>query len=163
MTPSKLPLWLVASLIANALLIGLLIGGGLKKSTTPTPQVSPNELQIARSIHDVLPEEARRSVRRQFQQALRATQPERREIRRLRRKLRRMLLAETYDQAAVAAIFAELRAADSAMRASLHEELIQQLGELSLEQRQSVLRDLGRDRRDAARRRRAPPPSPPDE
>lgn len=161
---SRLPLWLVASLLVNALLIGLLIGGGLGRATDSDAGGLPgNEQTLIRGMDRVVPGEQRTEVRRAFQRGYSETRHERRQLRLARRDLSRLLTADIYDEESVRAGFERLRDAESAMKARLHEVLTEQLGTLTKEQRRLVIRDLTqRDPRRGDRDRRPPPSRPGD-
>ena len=161
---SKLPIWLIVSLLVNALLIGLLIGGGLgQRKAGPSPGGEGGDEQaLIRSIDQALPSDQRQAVRRAFRQAFADTRQERVRVRDARRSLGRLLGADPYDADAVQAGFRELREADAAMRARMHEELARQLGSLTVEQRRAILRDASNNDRRRFRRDgdRPPPPRP---
>jgi uncharacterized membrane protein len=164
-TKPRLPLWLIASLLVNALLIGLVLGGGLgQRKAGPPPSVQGSEEALMRGIDRTLPQAQRRTVRQTFRRAYQDTREERRRVREARRKIAQSLAADPYDREVVQAGFAELRAAESAMKARMQDLLAEQLGELTLEQRQAVLRDYDRrERRPRGRpgdRDRPPPPRP---
>jgi len=144
-TGSRLPVWLLVSLVINALLVGLLIGGGLagRKAVQPA-SVSGEEFDMARGISRAIPEAQRAVVRRALRQAYSETRSQRRELRLARRDLGRLVGAETYDRGAVLAAFARLRVADEQVKARLHVALTEQLSELSAEQRRAVLHSIER-------------------
>lgn len=149
---TRLPIWLIVSLVMNALLIGLIIGGGIgNRKAKPNLQVAGDERALMRGIDRSLPAEQRRDVRRAFRKAFSDSREERGRLRDARRDLARLLAADPYDEAAVQAGFAKIRAADDAMKARMHEILSEQIGVLSVEQRQALLRDL--ERSDGGRRR----------
>ena len=142
---SRLPIWLIVSLMANALLIGLLIGGGLGQHSAGPPAVrGGGEQALMRGIDQALPAEQRRELRRAFRRAFAESRDQRIRVREARRNLGRRCAADDYDAAEVQAGFAELREAESAMKANMHDLLAESLGELSTEQRRLVLRDLDR-------------------
>ena len=167
---SSIPVWLVVSLIVNALLIGLLIGGGLgQRKAGPNPIGAGGagaEQALIRGIDQSLPADQRRTVRRAFRDAFQGSRTERLRVRDARQNLARLLAAESYDADAVQQSFAELREADSAMKAQMQDLLATHFGSLSLEQRRAILQDL--NRRDGRRRagprdsRGPPPPRPRD-
>lgn len=168
-TSSKLPIWLIVSLIANALLIGVLIGGGLgQRKAGPPPSAVGQEESIIRGIDRALPDEERREVRQIFRRAFADSRDERVRVRNARRALGRLMNAEQYDAEAVRAGFEELREADAAMKARMHNLIADQFGTLSAEQRRVILRESNRaDRRRGDRppppRDRPPPPRPSDD
>ena len=165
-TSSKLPIWLIVSLIANALLIGVLIGGGLgQRKAGPPPSVVGQEEALIRGIDRALPDDDRREVRQIFRRAYAESRAERVRVRNARRALGRLMNANPYDADAVRAGFEELREADAAMKARMHSLIADQFGALTAEQRRAVLRETNRgDRRRGDRkpppRDRPPPPRP---
>lgn len=161
---THLPIWLTASLIANALLVGLLIGGGLANRGFPPPQQGGGEYTLARGIDQAIPQSEREAVRRAFRQAFRRAHGDsrepRRELHRARADLGRILAAEPYDREAVIAAFARIRGADQQAKAGFHEELATVLEGLSVEQRLAISRDLDRPGRARYQRRTPRHPRP---
>ena len=167
-TSSKLPIWLIVSLIANALLIGVLIGGGLgQRKAGPPPSAVGQEEALIRGIDRALPDEERREVRQIFRRAFADSREERVRVRNARRALGRLMNANSYDADAVRAGFEELREADAAMKARMHNLIADQFGTVSAEQRRIILRESNRANRRGNRpppsRDRPPPPRPLDE
>ena len=163
-TKMRLPLWLIVSLMANALLIGVLVGGGLGQRKAGPPAMPGSEQALMRGIDRTVPDDQRRAVRQAFRRAFADSRQERIRLRDARRQLADLLAADPYNEAAVQAAFADIRAADDAMKSRLHDVLAEQLGTLSAEQRQVILRESSR--RGAARPRphegdRPSPPSRP--
>ncbi len=163
---SRLPIWLVVSLIVNALLIGLLIGGGLgQRQSGPSAHPGADAMELARGIENVVKDEDRAAMRQALRAAFDRSREERRELRQARRDLGRLLRAEPYDREAVLAGFARLRAVDGEMKASLHDELATQFEKLSVEQRRATLRFVEKraryPRRHDQRRQRGDRPLPP--
>ena len=67
---TRLPIWLIASLMANALLVGLLIGGGLgQKRAGPPIGGGGSEQALMRGIDQAVPSDQRRAVRQAFRRA----------------------------------------------------------------------------------------------
>lgn len=166
-TKSRLPIWLIVSLIANALLIGLIIGGGLgERKSGSSSSIPGDERALIRGIDEVVPSDQRQTVRRAFRQAFEDSRVERRAVRDVRRKLASLLSAEAYDAAEVQAAFQDLRDAESAMKKRMHDVLAEQFGALNEAQRRAIFQDLSRRgvRRGPPgdRDRRAPPPGPRD-
>lgn len=165
---SKLPIWLVVSLIVNALLIGVLIGGGLGQRKAGPPPGGPggSEQALIRGIERSLPDDQRQIVRRAFRQAFVESREQRIAVRDARQRLARLLAAETYDADAVRESFQKLREADAAMRAQMQDVLTEQFGTLTAEQRRAILEDLNRRSRRRGGpedgRRGPPPPRPSD-
>lgn len=141
----RLPIWLIVSLLANALLIGLLIGGGLgqKRAGPPVPG-GGSEQALMRGLDQAVPSDQRRVVRQAFRRAFADTRDERLKLRDARRDLGRLLAADPYDAKAVAEGFQAMRDAEAAMKAGMHNVLAEQFGALSAEQRQALIRDFNR-------------------
>lgn len=152
-TKSRFPYYLIASLVVNGLLIGLLAGGALGKRNQPPPSANAGEFQIARGINQVASPEDRRAVRQALREAFRNTRDERRALRSAREALKQAMLADPYDQAAVQAAFVDLRAADSDVKVGLHDALALQMGKLSVEQRTAIMQNIGEGQRRRFRRR----------
>lgn len=152
---SRLPIWLIVSLLANALLIGVLIGGGLgNRKAGPAVAVPGGEEMLMRGIDRAVPDEQRRAVRRAFRRAFVESRQERVQVRETRQRLATLLAAENYQASEVQSAFEDLRVAEAAMKARLHNVLAEQLGDLSPAQRQAILSDMNRH----DRRHRRPPP-----
>jgi len=146
---SRLPIWLIVSLLANALLIGLLIGGGLGQRKAGPPAGLPGgEEALIRGIDRSVPEDQRRAVRQTFRRAFEDSRSERVAVREARQHLVQVLAADPYDPAAVQAGFADLRNAEARMKSRMQDVLAQQFGALTAEQRRAVMQDVNRrDRR----------------
>ena len=162
-TTSKLPIWLVVSLIVNALLIGVLIGGGLGQRKAGPPPGGPggSEQALIRGIDQSLPDGERQLVRRAFRQAFAESREQRVAVRDARQRLGRLLAADSYDTDAVRESFRQLREADSAMRGKIQDVLAEQFGALTAAQRRAIIEDLnrrGRRRAGPEDDRRGPPP-----
>jgi len=163
-TKTRLPIWLIVSLMANALLVGLLIGGGLGKKRAGPSNIGPGaERALVQSLDQAIPNDQRREVRQAFRRAFANSRQERVRLRDARRQLGRLLAADPYDSDAVAAAFEDMREADDAMKASMHEALAEHFGALSVEQRRAIIRDFNdrsnRNRNDRGPRGdRQPPP-----
>ncbi len=158
---TRLPIWLIASLMANALLVGLLIGGGLgQKRAGPSLPSGGGEQALIRGIDQSVPEDQRRIVRQAFRRAFANTRQERVELSNARRDLGRLLAADPYDADAVRAGFQAMREADSAMKARMHDVLSEQFGALSADQRQAIIRDFNKRANEfrGPRGDRPPPP-----
>ncbi|MEL6472867.1 MAG: periplasmic heavy metal sensor [Pseudomonadota bacterium] len=158
---SKMPLWLIGSVLINVLLVGLILGhllaGGQKQM--PSHAHAPPEARIAESIMRSTAPEDRRAARRAFGEVLRANRGVREERDAARRELAALIVAEPYDQAAVEAAFATFRGVDDDLRAAMHEALAAQLGALDAEQRKAIadgVRSRERGRRGFRRDRPAP-------
>lgn len=163
----RLPLWLIASILVNVLLIGLIAGHQLGSkpgrggSDGPGGPGGPPEMRMAGAIVESAAPEDRAAIRRAFAQALRQSRPLREARDVARRAVGEAISAEPYDAAAVDAAFAELRAADDALRAGVQSVLAVQLGEVSAEQRAALAETLTRPPRERRRLRRGDRPPPP--
>ena len=143
----RFPLWLIASLAANALLIGAV--GGLFAGTLAADRDRPEahrgeppgnvEQTLARRILSVVPSEERRTYRRRFAREWVDMRPLRRELRMRRTDLARAILAEPYDQEAVETALTALRNSEARIQAELHSTLAETLAGLTLEQRQQLM------------------------
>jgi len=161
---TRLPIWLIASLMANALLVGLVIGGGLgQKRAGPPLGAGGSEQALIRGIDQSIPEDQRRAVRQAFRRAFSDTRRERVRLRDAQSDLAGRLAAEPYDADAVRKGFEEMRNADAAMKARMHDVLADQFGALTVEQRRAVIEDFNRRPRGRPGRDgdRPPPPRPP--
>jgi len=160
----RLPIILMISLVLNGLLIGLLVGGGLSKQGQTSPQVGA-ERALVRGLERAAPEPERAEIRQAMRQAFAASRAERRLVRRARQDLRRAVVADPYDVEAVDAALKAVQEAETRARAKLQAELAEQLGRLTPEQREMIMRDMGRG--GARHHKRGPrperPPGPPQE
>lgn len=159
-TKSRLPIWLIVSLMVNALLVGLIIGGGLgQRKAGPGVSMAGGEQAMIRGIDKAVSNDQRQTVRRAFRAAFSDSRSERLAVRDARRKLGELLSSNPYEAADVQAAFQDLRDAESAMKKRMHDVLAEQFGALSQEQRRAIVEDL--NRRDSRRRRgdgeRGPP------
>ncbi|MEM1087446.1 MAG: periplasmic heavy metal sensor [Pseudomonadota bacterium] len=151
---------LLVSLILNGLLIGLLIGGGLRQDRPP-PSPDRGERALVRGLERSVPEDERSTVRDALRRAYGATRSERRALRVARRDLRVALAADPYNAETVAKSFEAVRQAEAAAKSGLHEELARQFERLSPEERAKILRNTDRPRRRGRpdrRGERSPPP-----
>lgn len=147
----RLPIWLIASLMVNALLVGLLIGGGLgqKRAGPPLPG-GGSEQALMRGIDQGVSPDDRRLVRQAFRRAFSDSRSERLALREARRQLALALAADPYDPDAVQDQFSAMREVEGKMKARMHTVLAEQFGTLSAEQREAIIADLrnraGRER-----------------
>jgi uncharacterized membrane protein len=164
-TNSRLPIWLIVSLMVNALLVGLIIGGGIgQKRSGPSPSIAGDERALIRGIDESVSSDQRQTVRRAFRRAFEDSRSERIAVRNIRRELGRALTADSYDAAEVQATFEKLRDAESAMKKRMHDVLAEQFGELSEDQRSAIMKDLNQRGQRGRQRGRdhRPPPRPRD-
>ena len=132
---STLGIVLVISLIANALLVGMLAGNSVGAKDEPRRERGPrgggDEAEIARAIEAVVPDDVRKEVRQGFRAAFREAMPYFATKREAQRGLLDALSAEPFDRAAVDAAFADIRAADETLTASFQSVLADELGSLT--------------------------------
>jgi len=154
-TARKLPIWLILSLLVNALLIGVMIGGGLgnRKGDQPRGPRGGGEQALIRSIDRAIPDAERRQMRQALRQAYHKSGPEREAVQAARQALSESLGAEPYDVAKTKQAFEALRVADVRMKARIQDLVAEQVGALTLEQRKAIIQSLERrsQRREARR------------
>lgn len=167
---SALTIALIASLVANALLIGLVAGAhlGKPKPSERGPGRANPDFILARSIQAVVPDAEREEIRAAFRQAFRESRDYIDAKRDAQARLRTAMLATPFDKAAVDQAFADIRAADAVLNERFQASLADQLSSLSAEEREALgarLKEMdekfGRRRggkRDGEGRRDAPPP-----
>lgn len=159
----RLPIILMISLVLNGLLIGLLIGGGLSKRSHTPPQMGA-ERALARGLERAAPEAQQTEIRQALRRAFAASRTERQILRRARQDLRRAVVADPYNGDAVDAALKAVQEAETQARAKLQTEVARQLGRLTPEQREMIMRDVGRKRarrHDRGMRREGRPEHPP--
>ena len=147
---------LTLSLVVNGLLVGLLIGGGLRQERTPPPP-DGGERALVRALESSVKEADRSSVRNALRIAYASTRAERLQLRQARRDLRLALAADPYNVDAVVEAFQAVRSAEATARVGLHNELARQFERLSAKERASALRFMDRPRRRDFRDRRFGP------
>ncbi|MCA8900503.1 MAG: periplasmic heavy metal sensor [Hyphomonas sp.] len=124
------PFWLVISLMANMMLVGLFAGMFLRSG--PKPHEAPHRKPpIAWVSH----EGDRMEVAAVMRQAFEASEEERSERIAARKALADALGKDPYNADAVRTAFAGLRAADMAVHAATHEEMVEQFASLPVEER----------------------------
>lgn len=95
-------------------------------------------------ITNDLEPERRRELRDSLRQRTRESRDARANLAQRQRETTRLMLAEPFDQAALAAAFAELRDASDAYQTIAHRQTAAVLGELSSEERQRAVQFLAR-------------------
>lgn len=138
-----LPIILIISLVLNGLLVGLLIGGGLRQDQPPPPP-DRGERALVRGLERSVAEEDRSAVRGALREAFRKTRGERQKLQEARRELRIALAADPYDASDVAKAFEAVRLAEAAAQTELHDELARQFERLSAKERATLLRSFDR-------------------
>ncbi len=162
---SRVTIFLIVSLVVNALLIGFILGGGIGKhhgeDRAGGARGPIGEMGLARGIERSVPNEQRSEVRKAFRRAFLDTRTQRRAVREARQDLARLMGSEKYDQAAIEEAFSKLRQAEADSRARLHTELSKQFSNLSLDDRRAILKELSRRGERMPRSEgREPPPRP---
>ena len=159
---SRIPYWLLISLIINALLIGFIIGGGFGKRQgggDRGPMRGGSEQAIARALDASLADADRAALRQALRSSYRASRDERLALREARQKLAKALGADVYDIQAVREAFKDIRLADGEVKSDLQDELARQFEKLPAEQRKAIVASINkRDRRRGNRDRRGGPP-----
>ncbi|WP_340692186.1 periplasmic heavy metal sensor [Hyphomonas sp.] len=155
-TPKRrIPFWLTLSIMANLLLLGLVVGSVLR---SPHHRLGPDGMAPQRP--PILGEAShgdRKVVRRIMMEAFQSADTEVAERRTARATLGEALQIDPYDPEAVRRAFAALRRSDEAVHSTIHESLVDRLGELSVEQRRALAEMLSREPGDEPRRRRDRP------
>lgn len=146
---ASFPYLLVASLCLNAAMLGL-VGGTLLTSDrrghaepTPSPQTQSYggqlEERLARSAMRDLPEGERRAMQRTFATGWRESAPLRRQLETSRAEIAELLAADEIDEAALNAVFDDIRSAELELREHFHDSLAHLLSRLPLERRQDLI------------------------
>ena len=145
---SKRPYVLIFSLVVNALLIGVLLGGSFAKRGDRGPSGPPhNAFELVRGLDQAVDVDDRRQVRATLRKAFAGTRPQRGAVHQAHKDLRAALTAEPYDPAAVRTAFETLNAAEMALKTSMHDVLATELERLTPEQRAALLAPQERHRR----------------
>ncbi|MEZ6001390.1 periplasmic heavy metal sensor [Hyphomonas sp.] len=167
-TPRQWPLWLIVSLMANMILVGLMAGFLLQAGPKGKPDGPPRE-RISWGERD---DPNREAVRRVFKQAFKASAEERMARVESRRQLAEAVTAEPYDADAVRTAFRNLRSADDAVNEVTHDSMAELFATMTVEERQHMAEILRRGPRDHEAKRKlkpgerggpmdGPPPPPP--
>lgn len=139
-TPRQWPLWLIVSLMANMILVGLLAGFLMRAGPIGKPDGPPRE-RISWGDRD---DGTREAMRRVFKEAFKASSEERTVRADFRRQLAEAVTAEPYDAEAVREAFRNLRSADDAVNEATHEAMAVLFASLTMEQRQHMAHVLER-------------------
>lgn len=133
---SRTSIALIVSLVANALLIGFLVGGqlGERERERRGPR-GGTEHMIARGIESIMPERERGEIRTAFRDAFRSARGQWQEKRMARDRLIEALRQTPFDRAAIDQAFADMRAADVSLNENFQTTLTDQLAELDDAQR----------------------------
>ena len=133
----RLPVGLIISVALNALLIGVLVMGFLSQHDRRRGPGGPGDpdFAILRGLEEVSGEGGRETIRSAFRDAFADTEDQRIALREARERFAQALVAEPFSQADIEASFADVRAADQAMKARFHGVLADELGQLDDQQR----------------------------
>lgn len=156
-TRKALPFWLVASVLINMILIGLVAGLFLRPQPGPAPN---HERRWAASESSV---EDRRAVRTIMVKGIDASKAEIEQRREAERALVALLRAEPFDPGAANSALEVFRAADCKAREAIAAAIFSELSELTPDQRAIAARYLasGIDRRGRHRGEGERPRTPP--
>ena len=133
--------WLLTlSLMVNMLLVGLIgghvIAGGAEPELAQRPV--PGDMRLARGIVAAAPPEDRARIRQALRTAFGQARPLHAERRAARRAVGAAVRKEPYDPEATLAAFARLRDADARLHAAIQAALVDQLGDLTPQQRRAL-------------------------
>ena len=167
-SPRRRPLWLIVSLMANMILVGLLAGVLLQAGPKGKPLDRPAERISWGSREDG----SHDAMRRVFREAFRASAEERAARADVRNRLAEAVSADPYDADAVRETFRELRGADDSVNEATHEAMVNLFATMSVEERHNMAEILRRGPRDHESKRKpvpgprggpmdGPPPPPP--
>ncbi|MEQ9314898.1 MAG: periplasmic heavy metal sensor [Henriciella sp.] len=137
---SPLLLGLIVSLIANALLAGLLIGGllGKPRHGDRGPGRGDPDFAIARGIQSVVPESERDEIRSAFMTAFGESRELIDEKREAQRRLSEALVAEPFSQSDVDQAFADIRMADLVLKERFQATLSDELAKIDPAERRAL-------------------------
>ncbi len=163
--PAKgISLWLVLSLAANALLIGLVGGRMLAGEHHGRHGERRKPPEHTTRLRDTLSDQQMKDLRRGLVRAWRDSDEARTHHRSIIAEVRELALADEFDKAAMIEALARLRVSESELRARSHEVIAEQMAGLTKEQREATLSQIvdmwggKRKRRDFDRDRPPPPP-----
>lgn len=139
-TPRRWPLWLIVSLMANMILVGLLAGFLMQAGPKGKPDGPPRD-RISWGDRD---DPNREAVRQVFKQAFKASGQERMARVETRRQLAEAVIAEPYDADAVREAFSNLRSADDAVNEATHDAMADLFATMTVEERQHMAEILRR-------------------
>ena len=136
-TPRQLPFWLVISLMANMMLVGLLAGFMLRPGPAkPFVERSQERFSWVQNDGEGAP------VALVLREAFRASENERETHVAARKALAEAVAKNPYDEQAVRAAFRALREADDSVNESTHEAMVKLFATLPAEERAHMARFL---------------------
>ncbi|HPE47415.1 MAG TPA: periplasmic heavy metal sensor [Hyphomonas sp.] len=130
--PRHVPFWLVLSLMANMMLVGLVAGMVLRAPRGPEPQFDRREPEWVASNGE------RAKIGLIMRGAYDSSKEQRSERAAARKALGDALATDPYDADAVRAAFARLRAADESVHSAMHEQMIEQFATLPVDERMRI-------------------------
>jgi uncharacterized membrane protein len=144
--PGRSRRWLVASVLLNVLLIGVLIGAAINRHDDgPAPGDGPPVMQrggaftadreLAEAIFAALTRDERRQARRELRRSWGNLRARREAVSAARQKLRQALTAEPFDGEAVADAMDAMRREELAVRLEIEKRLLALLARLDPEAR----------------------------
>ena len=154
-TERQLSLPLLASLLLNALLIGILAAHWFKPDGRPEAHRLPAGLPSIHALARGLDANSRRDLRQQFGKHRKAIRSALQAARASRQEVAIALEAEPFSGEMLATAFAHQRQADTAMAAAIQRVLLAFARDHSLAERRTLLRAMSRDGRGRGERRPA--------
>ncbi len=148
-SPRKLPFWLVISLMANMLLVGLVAGVLLR----PAPQGTQPDRRHERFSWAERDGGRNGQIALVFREAFEASEEQRAARAEARRILGEAVAKDPYDPDAVRAAFEGLRLSDDEVNESTHAVMVKMFADLSAEDRQVMAKFLMRGPGDHKRMR----------
>lgn len=142
--------WLVLSLVINALLIGFIFGGGLRHRVDPRDAGAPGPrtgFEMVRGLDQVASEEDRDEIRKVFRQVFRDTRDVRRDQRRARFAFAQAAMSDPYDEEQVLAALERVRETGLAVETEIHAAIASQLGRLDAAQRRALVQAMTQNER----------------
>lgn len=130
---------LVFSVALNLLFIGAVVGRFLHG---PPQRPGPHLDWVLRNMD----EESRGNIRPILQEYAKTMRPLRHEMRQAQRQFRRLLAAESFDEAALEESLSQLQESSAAYQTGMHHQMLMLLKDLEPQQRRRVARFLMRPR-----------------
>ena len=132
--------WLVLALLVslgvNLLIAGVVIGRHLDGGP-------PGRMHFEWLMQD-LDDATRSKIRQNMHEQMKNSRPYRHDLRQAQHALHEAIIAEPFEEKQVKAAMAEVRAASARLQQTMHDQMIQNLGEMSAEDRARVFSILSR-------------------
>ena len=125
---------LVFSIGLNLLFVGIMIG----RHAVDMP---PERTDFQWMMQDIS-NETRKRLRASMRQHMEATRKQRRELRKTQRSLLQAVSSESYNEESVIADLEELRRVSAKLQGAMHRQMVQNLRELTPEERSHAIRML---------------------